>query len=121
MLAAGLSMAQVFKDSHIRALEENMAREINLLESTFSFIPVDDPGAVSYYTAKAQELDQLIDSRITFINLDGTVIGDSEMLPGEMDNHKNARRSSRRPATRSAARSGIARRSAKTCSMSPGM
>lgn len=88
MLAAGLSMAQVFKDSHIRALEENMAREINLLESTFSFIPVDDPGAVSYYTAKAQELDQLIDSRITFINLDGTVIGDSEMLPGEMDNHK---------------------------------
>ncbi len=87
MLAAGLTMAQVFKSSHIRALEENMAREINLLEITFPFIPSDDTRAESYYTGKAKELDDLIDSRITFINLDGTVIGDSEMLPVDMDNH----------------------------------
>ncbi len=80
-------MAQVFKSSHIRALEENMAREINLLEITFPFIPSDDTRAESYYTGKAKELDDLIDSRITFINLDGTVIGDSEMLPVDMDNH----------------------------------
>ncbi|MCA1291671.1 HAMP domain-containing protein [Paenibacillus sp. alder61] len=87
MLAAGLTMAQVFKDSHIRALEENMAREINLLESTFAFIPPDRPDAVDYYTDRARELDRLTDSRVTFVTLDGKVIGDSEMLPGEMDNH----------------------------------
>lgn len=87
MLAAGLTMAQVFKDSHIRALEENMAREINLLESTFAFISPDRPDAVDYYTDRARELDRLTDSRVTFITLDGKVIGDSEMLPGEMDNH----------------------------------
>lgn len=88
MLAAGLTMAQVFKDSHIRALEENMSREIDLLESTFAFIPTDSAEAADYYTAKARELEQLTNSRITFIDLDGTVIGDSEMLPTEMDNHK---------------------------------
>ncbi|WP_114496346.1 two-component system histidine kinase PnpS [Fontibacillus phaseoli] len=88
MLAAGLTMAQLFKDSHIRALEENMAREINLLESTFPFISPDGDNAVEFYTAKARELDNLTDSRITFINLDGTVIGDSEMRPEDMDNHR---------------------------------
>ncbi|MEF2968397.1 ATP-binding protein [Paenibacillus sp. M1] len=87
MLAAGLTMAQLFKDSHIRALKENMAREINLLESTFPFISSGSGDAAEYYTSKARELEKLTDSRVTFIDLDGTVIGDSEMSPAEMDNH----------------------------------
>lgn len=87
MLAAGLTMAQVFKDSHIDALKENMAREIKLLESTFPFMASDNPDASAYYTAKALELEQMTDSRITFITLDGTVIGDSDMMSADMDNH----------------------------------
>jgi two-component system phosphate regulon sensor histidine kinase PhoR len=90
VIAAGLTMGQIFKESHIKALEENMAREINLLRSTFVFhstsnVPVDDYTA--YYTEKAKELAGLINSRITFINKDGTVIGDSEMDVRKMDNH----------------------------------
>lgn len=87
MLAAGLTMAQVYRGSHIRALEENMMREINLLESTFPFQAADMTGASDYYSGKARELEQLIDSRVTFILLDGKVIGDSEMSPEQMDNH----------------------------------
>lgn len=80
-------MAQVYKGSHIRALEENMAREINLLENTFPFQNTDAEGATQYYSDKASVLEKLIDSRVTFILLDGRVVGDSEKSPASMDNH----------------------------------
>ncbi|USB32371.1 ATP-binding protein [Paenibacillus sp. YPG26] len=90
MLAAGLIMAQVFKDSHLTVLEGNMAREINLISSTLELPKVDgDSGVMAYYTSKAQELDKLTDSRVTFISLDGKVIGDSESDPSKMSNHSN--------------------------------
>lgn len=88
MLAAGITMAQVFKDSHIHALEENMAREINLLENTFDFVPVQgNPEAEAYYREQARKLEEMTDSRVTFITLEGKVVGDSEMNSQEMDNH----------------------------------
>ncbi len=88
MLAAGMIMAQMFKDSHIQALEENMAREINLLEATFAFVPVEgNPDAYSYYEEQAAKLKELTDSRVTFITLEGTVLGDSGVDPERMDNH----------------------------------
>ncbi|WP_068786499.1 two-component system histidine kinase PnpS [Paenibacillus phocaensis] len=88
MIAAGFTMAQMFKNSHIRALEENMAREINLLEATFDFMPVDgNSEANAYYEREAKQLAELTDSRVTFITLDGIVVGDSESDPERMDNH----------------------------------
>ncbi|MDP4097871.1 cell wall metabolism sensor histidine kinase WalK [Paenibacillus sp. P96] len=90
VIAAGLTMGQIFKESHIRALEENMAREINLLRSTFDFHSISSESTeqyTAYYTEKAKELSDVINSRITFINKEGTVIGDSEMDVRKMDNH----------------------------------
>lgn len=59
MLAAGLTMAQLFKNSHIRALEENMEREISLLEDTFRFVPVQgNASAEAYYTEQAKALEK---------------------------------------------------------------
>lgn len=88
MLAAGLTMAVVFKNSHIATLKNNMAQEIGMLADTFPFRPVDDKAeAITYYTAKSQELEDLTKLRITFINHDGTVLGDSESDPNTMDNH----------------------------------
>ncbi|GJM74291.1 hypothetical protein HMSSN036_65070 [Paenibacillus macerans] len=59
MLAAGLTMAQLFKNSHIRALEENMEREISLLEHTFRFEPVQgNASAEDYYTEQAKALEK---------------------------------------------------------------
>ncbi|KWX87860.1 histidine kinase [Paenibacillus riograndensis] len=87
MIGAGVTMAKLFKDSHISALEENMSREINLLSGTFQFTDTDSPGAVSYYTEQAEHIAKLTNSRITFITKDGKVIGDSEKNPLEMDNH----------------------------------
>lgn len=88
MLAAGLTMAQMFKNMHIRALEENMAREINLLEATVDFVPAQgNPEAEAYYERQAKKFEELTGSRVTFITLDGNVIGDSESDPEHMDNH----------------------------------
>lgn len=90
MLASGLILAQIFKNSHIDALELNMGREIKLLETTFDFRLVDGtPKIKEYYTSKSKELEKLIDSRVTFIGLNGVVIGDSEMDASHMDNHLN--------------------------------
>ena len=90
MLASGLILAQIFKNSHIEVLELNMGREIKLLETTFDFRPADgSPQITEYYTSKAKELEKLIDSRVTFIGLNGVVIGDSEMDAAHLDNHLN--------------------------------
>ncbi|CAM2965638.1 ATP-binding protein [Paenibacillus sediminis] len=89
VLAAGLTMAKVFEDSHVEALEENMTREINLLQSTFSFITPTDPNTIQYYTESAKKIASLTDSRVTFILKDGKVIGDSESDPLKMENHAN--------------------------------
>lgn len=65
-----------------------MAREIKLLESTFHFVPTEGKAeAKRYYSEQAKKLEKMTDSRVTFINLDGTVIGDSDMVAEEMDNH----------------------------------
>ncbi len=87
MIGAGITMAKLFKDSHITALEENMSREIKLLSGTFQFTDMNSTDAVSYYTEHAELISQLTNSRITFITREGKVIGDSEKNPLEMDNH----------------------------------
>ncbi|MHA6529613.1 two-component system histidine kinase PnpS [Paenibacillus sp. BAC0078] len=87
MIGAGITMAQLFKNSHISALEENMSREIKLLSGTFKFTDMNGPDAMTYYTAEAKRIAKLTNSRITFITKDGKVIGDSEKNPLEMDNH----------------------------------
>ncbi|WP_128104386.1 two-component system histidine kinase PnpS [Paenibacillus sp. DCT19] len=90
VIVAGYTMGRVFKTTHTTALEQTMVREINLLKATFPFHDASDPTSPEtrqYYSARALELDRLTDSRVTFINKDGTVIGDSESDPANMDNH----------------------------------
>ncbi|MCM3783200.1 cell wall metabolism sensor histidine kinase WalK [Neobacillus mesonae] len=91
VLSAGLALGQVFKDLHIKSLEENMVREINLLQSTFDFMDTTESkeAVIAYYTEHAEKLEHLTDSRTTFILKDGTVIGDSEYNADQMDNHLN--------------------------------
>ncbi|WP_160032946.1 two-component system histidine kinase PnpS [Paenibacillus sp. An7] len=91
VLAAGVALGQVFKEVHINALEENMVREIKLLQTHFPFMKTqgDSETVTKYYTENAKELEELTDSRTTFILRDGTVIGDSEHSASKMDNHLN--------------------------------
>ncbi|WP_150267150.1 two-component system histidine kinase PnpS [Paenibacillus tepidiphilus] len=103
MIGAGLTMAKLFRDSHVGALEENMLREIHLLSGTMPFVDMNGEDALSYYTEQAERIAALADSRVTFITKDGRVIGDSEKNPLEMDNHSN------REEERLAAKEGVGR------------
>ncbi|WP_106766383.1 two-component system histidine kinase PnpS [Paenibacillus faecalis] len=87
MLGAGFAMANVFKQSHIAILEDNMVREIKLMQATMEFPPLEREQKIQYYTEKSRQLDALTEARVTFILKDGTVIGDSEKDPDSMDNH----------------------------------
>ncbi|MFE0555622.1 two-component system histidine kinase PnpS [Paenibacillus sp. NPDC058910] len=87
MLAAGLAMVTVFKQSHIQLLEDNMVREIRLLQTMMEFPDADSADAITYYTNRSIQLEELSESRVTFILKDGKVIGDSESDPLTMDNH----------------------------------
>ncbi|WP_438349627.1 two-component system histidine kinase PnpS [Paenibacillus sp. FA6] len=89
MIVAGIAMAKVFRDSHVVILEENMSREIKLLGSTFNFHSTGAEGALQYYTEESKRIGELIESRVTFINHNGDVIGDSETDPLLMDNHND--------------------------------
>lgn len=87
MLAAGLAMVTVFKQSHIQLLEDNMVREIRLLQTMMEFPDTTGTDAVAYYTDKSLQLEAVSDARVTFILKDGKVIGDSESDPLTMENH----------------------------------
>ncbi|WP_025691956.1 two-component system histidine kinase PnpS [Paenibacillus zanthoxyli] len=89
MIGAGFTMAHLFKNSHVAALEDHMSREINLLVGTMEFRDINAPDAINYYTGQAKSIGKLTNSRVTFITQHGKVIGDSERNPLLMDNHSN--------------------------------
>ena len=65
MLAAGLAMVTVFKQSHIQ-LEDNMVREIRLLQTMMEFPDTDSADALSYYTNRSL-LEELSDASDVYI------------------------------------------------------
>ncbi|SYX85346.1 two-component system histidine kinase PnpS [Paenibacillus alvei] len=88
VLTAGIYMASTFKTSHIRQLEQNMSREIMLIEQTLVWKQADNFEEIaSYYTDWARKLHDSADARVTFILKDGTVVGDSDRPVTELDNH----------------------------------
>lgn len=93
MTGAGITMAQLFKDSHISVLEENMSREIKLLSGTFSFMDTSSPDALNYYTEQAERISVLTGSRVTFITKQGRVIGDSRRIRARWTTTLPAKRS----------------------------
>lgn len=88
VLTAGIYMASSFKESHIRQLEQNMSREIKLIEQTLVWQRGNDAtDMVEYYSSWARKLHESAAARVTFILADGTVVGDSDHNAANMDNH----------------------------------
>jgi two-component system phosphate regulon sensor histidine kinase PhoR len=87
--AAGIFMTKTFKDNHINALEDNMVREMRIIASKMDW-PAGEPSELlAYFTAEAEELEGYAGARVTFIQSDGTVLGDSDWDASQMDNHLN--------------------------------
>lgn len=88
MLAAGLFMSRVLKESHIDALKTNMERELKVILFTLDWKQNGtESEQMRYFTDLANQLKQSADARVTYIRADGKVLGDSDFNPQEMENH----------------------------------
>ena len=102
MLIAGIFMAKVLENSHIKSLQDNMERELQVITATGDWNRKGtDAELISYYSDQAKRLKEATNERLTYIRADGKVLGDSDQRPEQMDNHLN------RPEIASAAANGI--------------
>ncbi|WP_239618314.1 two-component system histidine kinase PnpS [Cohnella mopanensis] len=88
VLAAGLLMGNSYQKNHQAALREHMIRELHVLNAA---APWPDKGSEAdqstYLQQQAQRFKEIAGMRVTYIRLDGKVMGDSDHDPITMDNH----------------------------------
>lgn len=88
VIGAGLLAASKLRESHLDSLRDSMIREIRIILATVPWI-VEDRGSdrSAYFTEMAVKLRDEAEARVTFIDGDGVVLGDSDHRAQEMDNH----------------------------------
>lgn len=102
MLIAGIFMAKVLEDSHVKSLQENMERELRVIVATGNWNRSGtETELISIYSSQAKRLKEATNERLTYVRADGKVLGDSDQQPEQMDNHLN------RPEIAEAALSGV--------------
>ncbi|RAV10587.1 two-component system histidine kinase PnpS [Paenibacillus contaminans] len=90
VLGAGLITAKLLENTYISALKESMQREIRIIMATIDWSKSGSESELTqYFSGQARYLKESADARVTFIRTDGTVLGDSDHKPEEMDNHLN--------------------------------
>jgi len=88
VLAAGILMGNSYQKNHQAALRDNMIRELRVLNAAAPWPSEGGPSEQSAYLQQQTErFKALAGMRITYIGLDGRVLGDSEHAPATMDNH----------------------------------
>lgn len=88
MLAAGLFMSRMLKESHIDSLKTNMERELKVILFSLEWKQSGtEAEQIQYFTDLATQLKHSADARVTYIRSDGKVLGDSDYKPQEMENH----------------------------------
>src|SRR5690606_9646722 len=80
VLSSGMFMVKMVEETHLEALRASMLRELRIIQTTTEWADLHE---------KAVQLMDMNDTRITFIDASGTVLGDSEHDPETMDNHLN--------------------------------
>jgi two-component system phosphate regulon sensor histidine kinase PhoR len=88
VLAAGLLMGKSYQRNQQAALRDNMIRELHVLNAAAPW-PVTGSEAVQsdYLQVQANRFKEIAGLRVTYIRLDGKVLGDSDHDPATMDNH----------------------------------
>ncbi len=88
VLAAGLLMGNSYQKNHQAALRDHMIRELHVLNAAVPWPDkLDEAEASEYLQQQAQRFKEIAEMRITYIRLDGTVIGDSDHDPLTMNRH----------------------------------
>lgn len=88
VLSAGVFVAIMLERSHLSALQESMKREIRIILAALpENVKQYENRNSDFFTEQSVYLKQSADARVTFIAVDGTVLGDSDLDPRQMDNH----------------------------------
>lgn len=88
VLASGIFMARMFNASQMENLKDSMAREIKIILATTKWNnSASDQVLMDYYTEQAVRIKTIAEARLTFIRIDGKVMGDSDHAANSMDNH----------------------------------
>lgn len=84
----GIYLMGVLDSTYRSALENRMVSEVHLAaaNSTAGFLPTVNQPALDNF---AHEYARLLDERVTIIAPDGTVLGESDALSSDMENHLN--------------------------------
>ncbi|MDP5274430.1 two-component system histidine kinase PnpS [Chengkuizengella axinellae] len=87
-LAAGIFTVERLKASQLQFLKEQLLQEIKIIQNTLTWQEtVSNQEIIAYFSEGAEELSKSTEARITFIDLEGNVVGESDFNPEEMDNH----------------------------------
>jgi len=88
VLGSGLIAADKMQKAHLESLEELLLREIHIILHT---VPWRGEGTreerIRHFSEIAGTLKSKAEARVTFIDGDGTVLGDSDHAAQDMDNH----------------------------------
>ncbi|WP_090111020.1 two-component system histidine kinase PnpS [Cohnella sp. OV330] len=88
VLAAGIFTGQFYKHNHLEALGSHMETQLRVLSAAAPWPKGESKTAqTEYLEAQAIRFKELADMRVTYIAVDGEVVGDSDHAPGTMDNH----------------------------------
>lgn len=88
VLGSGLFAAKHLRESHMDGLRDHMYREIRIIMATVPWKQeLSVEGKRDYFSAQAQYLKEHSELRVTFMDVDGAVLGDSDHEAALMDNH----------------------------------
>jgi two-component system phosphate regulon sensor histidine kinase PhoR len=88
VLGSGILAAKILEESHIKELQQHLLREIKIILATIPWEQnQSEEQLISYFDAQAEYLGEHAGVRITFMNAEGVVLGDSNYAAAEMDNH----------------------------------
>jgi two-component system phosphate regulon sensor histidine kinase PhoR len=88
VLISGLYTARILKESHISTLQDSMLREIRLILATVDWkTDITFGEQIEYFEQQAGYYKEFANARVTFIDRDGRVLGDSDHKASTMDNH----------------------------------
>jgi len=88
VLMAGVFSAKLLEQFHMNELEQNLVRELHVMNDVFDWTKSGEETALmEEFTKETQRMKEQTDARVTYIRADGKVLGDSNEHPTEMDNH----------------------------------
>ncbi len=87
VLGLGLYLSVFVRNNHLEDLESTLVAQASLLSDTISRYYVEEGKLKPSINSLTDEWSDLLDARITIIDINGTVLVDSHQNPSIMDNH----------------------------------